>query len=72
MWRTMHQRSLDGFIVSPSFFDKLAGTDEVRLALENQRPLDPLTEAWAADHAAFFKRAEPHLLYPWNAPKPGR
>ena len=72
MWRTMHQRSLDGFIVSPSFFDKLAGTDEVRLALENQRPLDPLIEAWAVDHAAFFKRAEPHLLYPWNAPKPGR
>ena len=72
MWRTMHQRSLDGFIVSPSFFDKLAGTDEVRLALKNQSPLDPLKEAWAADHAAFFKTAEPHLLYPWNAPKPGR
>jgi uncharacterized protein YbbC (DUF1343 family) len=72
MWRTMNQRSLDGFIVSPSFFDKLAGTDEVRLALENQISLASLAKAWSEDHAAFFKRAEPHLLYPWNAPNPGR
>ena len=64
--------SLDGFITSPSFFDKLAGTDALRLALEAGTPLTALEATWANQHAAFFEAAQPHLLYPWNAPLPGR
>ena len=66
------QGSLDGFITSPSFFDKLAGTDALRLALEAGTPLTELKATWANQHAAFFEAARPHLLYPWNAPLPGR
>ena len=70
-WRTRHDGALDGFITSPSFFDKLAGTSEVREALEHHWPLGPLQEKWASEHAAFFDRAKPYLLYPWEAPRPG-
>ena len=70
-WRLQHG-SLDGFITSPSFFDKLAGTNALRLALEAGTPLTELEATWANQHAAFFEAARPHLLYPWNAPLPGR
>jgi hypothetical protein len=66
------QGSLEGFITSPSFFDKLAGTDALRLALEVGTPLTELEATWANQHATFFAAAQPHLLYPWNAPLPGR
>ena len=63
--------TLDGFITSPSFFDKLAGTDSVRIALEQGIPLGTLETDWKRQHRAFFDAAQPHLLYPWNAPVPG-
>ena len=70
-WLAQHG-SLEGFITSPSFFDKLAGTDDLRLALETGTSLTKLEATWAIEHAAFFEAAQPHLLYPWNAPLPGR
>ena len=42
------QGSLGGFITSPSFFDKLAGTDALRLALESGTPLAELNVTWKA------------------------
>ena len=69
-WRARHG-NLDGFITSPSFFDKLAGTDSIRLALEQNIPLSTLEAHWKWHHRAFFDAAQPHLLYPWNAPVPG-
>lgn len=71
-WRNGHGGSLEGFITSPSFFDKLAGTDRIRLALERQEPLESLETQWRQDHLAFFESAQPHFLYSWNAPLPGR
>ena len=65
-WRQAHGGSLDGFITSSSFFDKLAGTDAVRLSLEADEPLAPLEQKWRHAHRAFFASAEPYFLYPWN------
>lgn len=64
-WRQTHG-SLDGFITSPSFFDKLAGTDAIRLSLEANEPLAPLEQNWKETHLAFFETAQPYLLYPWD------
>lgn len=71
-WRSNHGNSLDGFVTSPSFFDKLAGTDEIRKALEQGVSLTELESQWAASHREFFKRAQPHFLYAWKSPLPGR
>ena len=70
-WRDAHG-SLEGFFTSPSFFDKLAGTDVLRRALEAGYDLTDLERMWRADHRTFFEAAQPHLLYSWNAPLPGR
>ena len=64
-WRQAHG-SLDGFITSASFFDKLAGTDAIRLSLEANEPLAILEQAWRKDHLAFHEAAQPYFLYPWN------
>ena len=69
-WGNRHG-SLDGFFTSTSFFDKLAGTDEVRLALIKGLSLEELEENWKLQHRDFYAEAEPFLLYPWNAPSPG-
>ena len=71
-WRIGHGGSLEGFITSPSFFDKLAGTDRLRMALEHQEPLESLEAQWRADHLSFFESAQTHFLYSWDAPLPGR
>jgi len=71
-WRNGHGGSLEGFITSPSFFDKLAGTDHIRLALEREESLEALEAQWRQDHLAFCKSAQSHFLYSWNAPLPGR
>ena len=71
-WRQAHEGSLDGFITSPSFFDKLAGTDAVRLSLEANEPLSPLEQEWRHAHRAFFEAANPYFLYPWNGVWPAK
>ena len=71
MWRTMHQRSLDGFIVSPSFFDKLAGTDEVRLALETKAPWTHSPRLGRRTMRRSSSGQNP-TCFTLNAPKPGR
>ncbi len=52
----------------PSHFDRLAGTDALRLAIEAARglPEDPseLTRSWDAEAAAFRTLRAPYLLYP--------
>lgn len=56
--------TLDGFFTSPSFFDKLAGTDRLRIALENDTPLEEVEASWAAEKAEFMALREKYLLYP--------
>lgn len=70
-WRDLHEGSLDGWITNASFFDKLAGTDHIRLALEAQTPLEEIESLWHLDHVRFWSEARPYLLYPWKATEPG-
>ena len=70
-WRDSHAGSLDGFITSTSFFDKLAGTDQLRMALEHGETLESVEASWRQDHLDFFEAAQSYFLYAWNAPLPG-
>ena len=45
-------------------FDRLAGTDRLRLAIERGAALEEITSAWDGDVAAFAALARPHLIYP--------
>lgn len=45
-------------------FDRLAGSDRLRLAIDRGAPLDEITSEWAADVAGFEALRRPYLLYP--------
>ncbi len=44
-------------------FDRLAGTDALRLGLEAGNGLDALLEGWADARAAFEELRAPYLIY---------
>jgi uncharacterized protein YbbC (DUF1343 family) len=48
----------------PAHFDRLAGTDALRLGIEAGRPADWFLERWAAERAAWMPRRNAVLLYP--------
>jgi len=58
------QGQLAGFFTSKSFFDKLAGTDQLRLALENGVSLEEVEASWVAEIDEFKIARAPYLLYP--------
>ncbi|WP_420633739.1 exo-beta-N-acetylmuramidase NamZ domain-containing protein [Candidatus Palauibacter sp.] len=45
-------------------FDRLAGTDRLRLAIDRGASLDDIASEWAADLAAFEALSRPYLIYP--------
>lgn len=47
----------------PEWFDKLFGTDTVRLALQAGTPAPEITASWQSDLQAFLSKREKHLLY---------
>jgi uncharacterized protein YbbC (DUF1343 family) len=49
--------------VRPAWFDKLYGTDRVRLHLKSGAPLAPLVAGWAHDRKAFERARQAALLY---------
>jgi uncharacterized protein YbbC (DUF1343 family) len=46
-----------------SHFDRLAGTDRVRLALLAGESVESITGPWRAQVSAFMARRQPYLLY---------
>ncbi len=58
------QGELEGFFTSESFFDKLAGTNQLRIALENGLCLEDIEASWEADLEEFKISRTPYLLYP--------
>ena len=56
--------SLEGFFTSTSFFDKLAGTDKLRLSIEEGLLLEEIETTWKDDIDEFKIAREPYLLYP--------
>ena len=57
------QGELVGFFTSKSFFDKLVGTDELRLALESNESIEVLEKSWEEDIEKFKSARTPYLLY---------
>lgn len=51
------------FVEDIPAFDLLCGTDQVRIGLEAGRPLDRLTEGFAADEERFREKRARYLLY---------
>ncbi|HET7040902.1 MAG TPA: hypothetical protein VFI13_02740, partial [Gemmatimonadales bacterium] len=49
---------------NPRGFDRLAGTDSLRLALQAGTPADRIVAGWGAGRQAFLERRKPFLLYP--------
>ncbi len=47
----------------PSHFDRLAGADQLRLAVEAGTPYDRLSASWGAEIGGFLERRRPYLLY---------
>ena len=47
-----------------SHFDRLAGTDRLRLGVEGGEGIQGLQEGWEAALAAFRERRAPYLIYP--------
>ncbi len=48
----------------PEHFDRLAGSDALRRAIEAGAPLDAIVAGWRPARARFLERRRPYLLYP--------
>lgn len=64
-WLTgFYQKSTDKEKFFNSFFDKLAGTDKLRLQIQQGMEPDKIRESWKQDLEAFRKVRAKYLLYP--------
>lgn len=52
------------FFERPDFMDKLAGTDRLRLAIEQGQSAAQIKASWQSDLQAFRLKRKPYLLYP--------
>jgi uncharacterized protein YbbC (DUF1343 family) len=52
------------FFERPDFLDKLAGTDQLRLAIEQGQSTKQIRQSWQPGLQAFKQRRKPYLLYP--------
>jgi uncharacterized protein YbbC (DUF1343 family) len=52
------------FFTSPSFFDKLAGTDQLRMQLMNGLSESAIRKSWSNDLNAYKQIRKKYLIYP--------
>ncbi|MEY2792228.1 MAG: hypothetical protein RJA76_220 [Bacteroidota bacterium] len=52
------------FFTSPSFFDKLAGTDQLRMQLMNGLSESEIRKSWSTDLASYRQIRKKYLIYP--------
>ena len=62
-WYQAFDQAGEEFFTSTSFFDKLAGTDKLRKALEQGLTAEQINQLWQADVAAFKQQRQPYMLY---------
>lgn len=60
---TIYRLYPDSFRWKPSHFDRLCGTDKIRVAISNHRPLEQVEQSWRDDLNTFKKKREKYLLY---------
>lgn len=63
-WSKRTGESSEEFFSRAAFFDKLAGTDQLREAVIAGASEDEIRASWKADLAAFREQRQPYLLYP--------
>ncbi len=57
------ERAGTPFFTRPAFFDKLAGTDALRLAIEAGKSSEAIRADWQTDLDAFRAKRAPYLIY---------
>ena len=62
--RVTHDMSGEAFQWREAHFDRLAGTDGLRQAIEAQTPFSELAAGWGDELDAFQARRAPYLIYP--------
>jgi uncharacterized protein YbbC (DUF1343 family) len=62
MLRAIYARHPKDFQWRQSSIDRLAGTDKLRLAVE-QNGVDALLKQWDADAVTFSNQVKPYLIY---------
>jgi len=62
-WSTRTGQTPQQFFARPEFFDKLAGTDKLRLAIERGASAAQIRRSWQADLQRFREQRKPYLIY---------
>jgi uncharacterized protein YbbC (DUF1343 family) len=60
----VRQAHTDSLVISPSRFDRLAGSGRWRAALEGATPGEAIWRSWQSELARFRQLREQYLLYP--------
>jgi len=60
----MYEKTTGTFLTRPNFFDKLAGTDELRKQLENKSSIQSIKQSWEKELNTYKKMRSKYLLYP--------
>ncbi len=60
---TFHKFSVQEFYTSTSFMDKLAGTDKLRLQIEQGLSFEEIKSTWQSDLKDYKQKRAPYLLY---------
>lgn len=63
-WQQRFAAKGQRLIENPAFFDKLAGTDQLRQQLEQGQSAAQIRQSWQAELTAFARLRQPYLLYP--------
>ena len=63
-WHTLFTAHNAVFFSSPSFMDKLAGTDKLRLQIEQGLSEASIRAGWQTELQQFKRQCQPYLLYP--------
>ncbi|MDP4536319.1 DUF1343 domain-containing protein [Alkalimonas collagenimarina] len=63
-WYRVFAEAGETFFTSEGFMDRLAGTNTLRLAIEQGQSEEEIKASWQADLAEFKQRRTPYLLYP--------
>ncbi len=63
-WHQLFQQHNAVFFNSPGFMDKLAGTDQLRLQIQQGLSEAQIRASWQAELQQFKQQRQPYLLYP--------
>lgn len=63
-WHQLFAQQQETFFNAPAFMDKLAGTDQLRLQIEQGKTEQQIRAGWQPALQVFEQQRQPYLLYP--------